>query len=72
MMNESKYEVIVYWDHEDDIFVAEIPEVPGCMAHSASKSDAIENAERAAQLWIKTARDDGINVPEPRGKLMYA
>ena len=71
-MNESKYEVIVFWDREDGIFVAEIPELPGCMAHGNSKKDAIENAEKASQLWIRTAREDGIDIPTPKGKLMYA
>ena len=71
-MNESKYEVILYWDKDDEIFVAEVPELPGCMAHGSTKSDAIQAAEDAISLWIKTANEDGITIPEPRGKLMYA
>ncbi|MCF8373087.1 MAG: type II toxin-antitoxin system HicB family antitoxin [Bacteroidales bacterium] len=68
----SKYEVILYWDKDDAIFVAEVPELSGCLAHGKSKSEAIESAEEAISLWIKTAEEDGIEIPQPRGKLMYA
>jgi len=64
--------VILYWDKDDEIFVAEVPELPGCMAHGSTRSDAMQAAEAAISLWIKTAHEDGIRVPEPRGKLMYA
>lgn len=60
-MIESKYEVILYWDNDDAIFVAEVTELPGCMAYGKSKSEAVESAE-----------EDGIEIPQPRGKLMYA
>ena len=71
-MNESKYEVIVYWDKVDEIFVAEVPELPGCMAHGETKALAMQHAEAAIELWLETAREDGIAVPEPRGRLLYA
>ena len=71
-MNESKYEVIVYWDKVDAIFVAEVPELPGCMAHGETKALAIHNAEEAIGLWLETAKDDGIAIPEPRGRLLFA
>lgn len=71
-MNEFKYEVIVYWDKKDEIFVADVPELPGCLAHGSTKTEAIQNAEEAISLWIQTAREDGISVPEPRGRLLYA
>jgi len=71
-MNESKYEVIVYWDKVDTIFVAEVPELPGCMAHGESKAMAMQNAEDAIELWLETAAEDGIAIPEPRGRLLYA
>ena len=71
-MNESKYEVILYWDKDDEIFVAEVPELPGCIAHGSTKSKAIQAAEDAISLWLKTADEDGVAIPEPRGKLMYA
>ena len=71
-MNESHYEIILYWDKADAIFVAEVPELPGCAAHGPTKAEALVHAEEAIGLWIDTAREDGIPVPEPRGKLMYA
>ena len=71
-MNESKYELIVYWDKVDEIFVAEVPELPGCMAHGETKALAMQHAEAAIELWLETAREDGIAVPEPRGRLLYA
>lgn len=71
-MDESKYEVILYWDKDDEIFVAEVPELSGCMAHGSNKNNAIQAAEKAISLWLKTANEDGIPIPEPRGRLMYA
>ncbi len=71
-MNESLYEVIIYWDSGDSIFVAEVPELPGCMAHGPTKSGALAAAESAIRLWIETAHQDGVPVPQPKGKLSYA
>lgn len=71
-MAESLYEVIIYWDKTDAIFVAEVPELPGCMAHGATKSEAVLHAEEAITLWLESAREDGIPVPPPKGKLAYA
>ena len=71
-MNESRYEIILYWDKEDEIFVAEVPELPGCMAHGPTRSEAVQSAEEAIALWLATAKEDGIEIPEPRGKLIYA
>jgi predicted RNase H-like HicB family nuclease len=71
-MNESRYEIIVYWDKEDEIFVAEAPELPGCMAHGPTRTEAVKAAEEAISLWLATAREDGLAIPEPRGKLIYA
>jgi len=71
-MNESLYEVIIYWDAGDSIFVAEVPELPGCIAHGSTKSDALASAEAAIRLWIETAHQDGVPVPQPKGKLSYA
>lgn len=71
-MNESLYETIIYWDAKDRIFVVEIPELPGCTAHGATKQEALQNAEEAAQLWVATAREDGIEIPQPRGRLIFA
>lgn len=70
-MKESRYELIIFWDESDQIFVVD-PELPGCMAHGRTKREAITQAEAAIDLWIETAREDGIAVPEPRGRLMFA
>ena len=71
-MKESRYELIIFWDKSDQIFVVDVPELPGCMAHGRTKSAAIANAEAAIELWIETAKQDGLPVPEPRGRLMFA
>jgi predicted RNase H-like HicB family nuclease len=71
-MKESRYELIIFWDDSDQIFVVDVPELPGCMAHGHTKREAIANAETAIDLWIETAKEDGIAIPEPRGRLMFA
>lgn len=71
-MSESQYEMIIYWDKTDNIYVVEVPELPGCMAHGKSKKEALENAEKAVEFWLKTAKEDGIQIPVPKGRLMYA
>jgi predicted RNase H-like HicB family nuclease len=69
----DKYEIIIYWSHEDCAYVAEVPELPGCMAHGNTKSDALANIDTAIQLWIDTAKEFGDPIPEPVGRrLMYA
>ena len=68
-----KYEVIIYWSNEDQVFVAEVPELPGCMAHGDTKADALASADEAIQLWIDTATEFGDPIPEPKGqRLMLA
>jgi predicted RNase H-like HicB family nuclease len=71
-MKESRYELIIFWDEPDEIFAVDVPELPGCMAHGRTKREAISNAEAAIDLWIETAKDDGIPIPEPRGRLIFA
>ncbi|HHT9112519.1 MAG: type II toxin-antitoxin system HicB family antitoxin [Planctomycetes bacterium] len=71
-MSESQYEMIIYWDKTDNIYVVEVPELPGCMAHGKSKKEALGNAEKAVKFWLKTAKEDGTQIPEPKGRLMYA
>ncbi len=71
-MNESQYELIIFWDNQDKIFVVDVPELPGCMAHGKSKKETVNNAENAIKFWIKTAKEDGIDIPEPKGRLMFA
>jgi len=68
-----KYEIILYWSGEDQIFVAEVPELPGCMAHGGTPQEALSNAQEAMQLWIDTAKEFGDPVPEPKERrLMLA
>ncbi|HQV93610.1 MAG TPA: type II toxin-antitoxin system HicB family antitoxin [Anaerolineales bacterium] len=67
-----KYEVILYWSDEDEAFVAEVPELPGCMADGATYFEALKNVEQIAQEWIETARELGREIPVPKGKLVYA
>jgi predicted RNase H-like HicB family nuclease len=68
----SKYEVIIYWSDEDDAFVAEVPELAGCMADGATYQEALANAEVIIQEWLETARELGRSIPEPKGRLIYA
>jgi predicted RNase H-like HicB family nuclease len=68
-----KYEVIIYWSNEDQAFIAEVPELPGCMAHGQTQEAALASANEAIQLWIATAHEFGRPVPEPKGhRLMLA
>jgi predicted RNase H-like HicB family nuclease len=68
-----KYELIIYWSNEDEFYVAEVPELPGCMAHGDTHESALANANEAIKLWIDTAREFGDPVPEPKGqRLMLA
>ncbi|HET9179375.1 MAG TPA: type II toxin-antitoxin system HicB family antitoxin [Terriglobia bacterium] len=63
-----KYEVIIYWSNEDQVFVVEVPELPGCMAHGDTQEMALAHANEAIQLWIDTAKEFGHAVPEPKGE----
>jgi predicted RNase H-like HicB family nuclease len=68
-----KYELIIYWSEVDRVFVAEVPELPGCMAHGDTQETALANIKEAMQLWIDTAKEFGDRIPEPQGKrLMLA
>lgn len=72
MSEKHKYEIIVYWSNEDDAFVAEVPELPGCMADGATYSEAIVNVEVIIDEWIETAKDLGREIPEAKGRLIFA
>ena len=63
-----RYEVIIFWSTEDGAFVAEVPELPGCMAHGDSYESALAEAQEAITLWIETAKEFGDPVPEPKGR----
>jgi predicted RNase H-like HicB family nuclease len=68
-----KYEIIIHWNAEDDVFIADVPELPGCMAHGSSPAEALNQAQEAIGLWIDTAREFGDPVPEPKGRrLLFA
>ena len=68
-----KYEIIIYWSNEDDVFIAEAPELPGCTAHGHTHDEALDNCHVAIDLWLETAREFGRQIPEPKGRrLMYA
>jgi predicted RNase H-like HicB family nuclease len=69
---ESKYEIIIFWSHEDGAFVAEVPELPGCMADGETYQEALANAELVIREWVETATELGRPVPQPRGRLAYA
>jgi predicted RNase H-like HicB family nuclease len=68
----GRYEIIIYWSEEDDAFIAEVPELPGCMADGKTYQEAVANAETVIGEWIETARDLGRPIPVPRGRLMFA
>lgn len=67
-----RYEVIIYWSKEDEAFVAEVPELPGCAADGRSYREALKNAEKIIEEWIETARGLGREIPEPKGRLLFA
>ena len=69
---DSKYEIIIFWSQEDDAFVAEVPELPGCMADGKTYHEAVANAEQIIQEWIETAQEEGRAIPQPKGRLAYA
>jgi predicted RNase H-like HicB family nuclease len=63
-----KYETIIYWSDTDGAFVAEVPELAGCVAHGASPEDALKEAQQAISLWIDTAKEFGDAIPAPKGR----
>ena len=67
-----KYEIIIYWSNEDQAFIAEVPELPGCMADGKTYQEAIANAEVVMQEWMEAAKELGRTVPEPKGRLHFA
>jgi predicted RNase H-like HicB family nuclease len=67
-----KYEVIIYWSDEDQAFIAEVPELPGCAADGATYQEALANVEVVIKEWIETAKELGRTIPEPKGRLIFA
>ncbi len=69
---DARYEVIIFWSEEDDAFVAEVPELLGCMADGKTRQEALLNAEQIIKEWIETAKELGRPIPQPKGRLAYA
>ena len=67
-----RYEMIIYWSHEDGAFIVEVPELDGCMADGSTYKEAVDNAEVVIQEWIDTATDLGRPIPQPKGRLFFA
>ncbi|MFO0927363.1 MAG: type II toxin-antitoxin system HicB family antitoxin [Gemmataceae bacterium] len=72
MPEEIRYEIVLYWSNDDQAFIAEVPELPGCAADGATYQEALANAETIIREWIETARELGRPIPQPRGRLMPA
>lgn len=68
----TRYEIIIYWSDEDDAFIAEVPELPGCAADGQTYREAIANAEVVIQEWIEMAKELNRTIPEPKGRLVFA
>ena len=68
----TKCEIILYWSEEDQAFIAEVPELPGCAADGPTRQEALANEEVVIQEWIETARELGRPIPEPKGRLIFA
>lgn len=67
----DKYEIIIYWSKEDEAYIVEAPELPGCMADGASYKEVLENITQIIEEWIETAKELGRKIPEPKGRLIY-
>jgi predicted RNase H-like HicB family nuclease len=72
MEDYIKYEMIIYWSKEDDAFIVEVPELPGCIADGKTYEEAIKNALIVIREWVETAKEIGKEIPEPKGRLLYA
>ena len=71
-MSDPRYELIIYWSDEDEAFVVDVPELPGCAADGATYEEAVANAQVIIAEWIETAKELGRAIPAPRGRLMFA
>ena len=70
---KDQYEIILYWSAEDQVVIAEVPELPGCMAHGADQSEALTDVRDAMDLWIEIATESGDPIPQEKGRrLMLA
>jgi predicted RNase H-like HicB family nuclease len=69
---EPRYEIILYWSAEDEAFIAEVPELPGCAADGETYAEALANAEVVLREWLETAQELGRAIPGPKGRLHSA
>lgn len=69
---DSRYELVIYWSNDDQCFIVEVPELPGCMADGATYQEAVKNVEVIIAEWLETARATDRPIPQPAGRLMYA
>jgi len=67
-----KYEIIIYWSDEDEAYIAEVPELPGCMADGKTHDEVLENVTQVIKEWMETAKELGREIPKPKGRLIYA
>jgi predicted RNase H-like HicB family nuclease len=70
--NNARYEIILYWSDEDQAFIAEVPELPGCAADGETYESALVNVRTIMDEWIETARELGREIPKPKGRLVFA
>ncbi|MBP5449708.1 MAG: type II toxin-antitoxin system HicB family antitoxin [Spirochaetales bacterium] len=68
----NRYEIIIYWSEDDGCYIAEVPELPGCMADGASRAEVLQNVEVIIAEWLETAELEGREIPVPKGRLAYA
>ncbi len=72
MEADIKYELVLYWSEEDEAYIVEVPELPGCMADGRTYEEAIKNSLTVIKEWIETAKEMGRDIPKPKGRLIYA
>jgi len=72
MENNLKYEIVIYWSKEDNAFIVEVPELPGCMADGKTYEEAIKNARTVIAEWIETTKELGREIPQPKDKANYS
>lgn len=72
MLANSEYEIVLYWSKDDEAYIAEVPELPGCAADGKTRQEAVANAEVVIREWLETAKELGRDIPIPRGRLMFA
>jgi predicted RNase H-like HicB family nuclease len=72
MSDDYRYEIIMYWSEDDQAFIAEVPELPGCAADGTTYQEALANVQVIITEWIETAKELGRPIPQPKGRLLYA